>query len=421
MVAIVSRLEVARYNVGVTRLWMFCAVLSLAGCNKQSERASDHAAAETGVKPQDVKADKVVETGKAVVERAKDAIAPTRPALTLETYEKLVVGLEGCKLVGFTIDHKCPGQVALDDAMQGSTTDVKDMLGMTSQLGQKLIGHPSPAVRIKAAGLMASFVGTKGSSQDLIAAAAAKETDPNVLQAFIRTVSNDGATNPNVAKMLLKHVEHEAKDVRLQAVYAISSSWNREMAGGAEKLAMVAEQDPEPKVRQAACEYGGKLGHKAMLPVIEKATAKADDKDMYSACMSGLGAMFHQYPFYETTNEAAYRLFLKRLADKPRSEAAPPWTVMSLFRYAGDPKSEKLATWKKQATWFKVADVKQALASVIGDKASNWMARTAAVESYAALGATKVELEKLKQGYDPKDSTDGLVLKKIDDAATKAP
>jgi hypothetical protein len=342
----------------------------------------------------------------------------TKPALTIEQYEKLILGLADCKLVRYEIDGKCAGVKALQDAMKETTTPVKDMLGMTSKLGEKLITHASPAVRVKAANLMSSITGTSGSSQDIIVAAAAKEKDPQVLQAFIRTVWNDGGKNPKVAKFLIDSADHEDKDVRTQAVYAISSSWNKDMKGGPEKLAKVATSDKELKVRQAACEYGGKLGNKAILPVIEKFTAK-EDKEMYGACMKGLIEMFFQYPFYETTNEAAYKLFVKRLAS-PHGPDAPPWTVTGEFKKYADDKHDKLVAWKKKATWFKPADVKKALASVVADKKTNWMARTGAIESLEGLGATKAELEALKKGYDEKNFDDKNVLKKLDDAIAKA-
>lgn len=342
----------------------------------------------------------------------------TKPALTLEQYEKLVLGLADCKLVGYEIDGKCAGVKALQDAMKETTTPVKDMLGMTSKLGEKLITHSAPAVRVKAANLMSSITGTASSSQDIVVAAAAKEKDPQVLQAFIRTVWNDGAKNPKVATFLLSSTDHADKDVRLQAVYALSSSWNKDMKGGPEKLAKVAQSDKELKVRQAACEYGGKLGNKAILPVIEKYTAK-EDKEMYGACMKGLIEMFFQYPFYETTNEAAYKLFLKRVTSVHGPDA-PPWTVMGEFKKYGDDKNEKLKVWKQKATWFKPADVKKALMSVVADKKTNWMARTGAIESLEGLGATKAELEGLKKGYDEKDFNDKNVLKKLDEAIGKA-
>ncbi|MBX3155401.1 MAG: HEAT repeat domain-containing protein [Deltaproteobacteria bacterium] len=344
-----------------------------------------------------------------------------KPALTQEAYEKLVVGLADCKLKGYSIDAACPAVKAMQQAMKDTTTPMKDLVGMNAALGAKLIGHSAPAVRVKAAELMSSFVGTASSSQDVVVAAAAKEKDPQVLQAFLRVVANDGAKNPKVAALLLGAADHADKDVRMQAVYAISSGWNVAMKGGPEKLAVLAEKDAVPGVRQAACEYGGKLGQPAMLPVIEKLTAKADDKDMYAACMLGLGAMFHQFPLYPTSNEAAYRLFLKRLAATPRSEAAPPWRLMNLFGYAGDPKNEKLAAWKKKATWFKADEVKRALAAVVADKQTNWMSRTGAIDSLAGLGATKAELEALKKGYDAKASPDGFVVKKLDEAIAKAP
>lgn len=354
-------------------------------------------------------------TGTAGAQPAKPG---TKPAITLEQYEKLILGLSDCKLNGYNIDSKCAGVKALQDAMKETTTPVKDMLGMTSKLGEKLITHRSPAVRVKAANLMGSIVGTATSSQDVVVAAGAKEKDPQVLQAFIRVVGNDGAKNPKVAAFLISSADHAEKDVRLQAVYAISSSWNKDMKGGPEKLAKLAKDDKDMKVRQAACTYGGKLGNKAMMPVFEKFTAK-EDKEMYGACMKGLIEMFFQYPFYETTNEAAYKLFVKRIA-APHGPDAPPWTVMGEFKKYGDEKNEKLAAWKKKARWFKPADLKKALMGVVADKKTNWMARTGAVESLEGLGATKAELERLKKGYDEKAFDDKNVLKKLDEAIGRA-
>ncbi len=344
----------------------------------------------------------------------------TKPALTAEQYEKLILGLADCKLNGYDIDSKCAGIKALQDAQRETTTPVKDMMGLNQKLGEKFLSHASPAIRVKAAQLMGGLMGTATTGQDAIVAAAAKEKDNQVLQAFIRTVWNDGAKNPKVAKFLLQMTDHADKDVRLQAVYALSSSWNREMKGGAEKLAKVAQADKEAKVRAAACEYGGKLGNKAMLAVLDKLTSKPDDKDIYSSCMKGIVAMFFQYPFFETTSQEAYKLFLKRLNATPRSADAPPWTVMGEFAKYGDAKNEKLAAWKKKAPWFKDAEMRKALSAVVADKKTNWMARTGAIESLIALGATKADFEALKKGYDEKNFDDKNVLKKLDEAIGKA-
>ncbi len=343
----------------------------------------------------------------------------SKPALTLEQYEKLIVALADCKLNGYEIDGKCAGLKNLQDAQRDTTTPIKDLLGMNAKLGEKLLSHSAPAVRVKAAQIMSGMTGTAASSQDAIVLAAAKEKDSQVLQAFIRTVWNDGAKNPKVAAFLIGMADHPEKEVRLQAVYALSSSWNKDMKGGPEKLAKVVQDDKELKVRAAACEYGGKLGNKVMLKVLEKYTNKPEDKELYAACMKGIVAMFFQYPFYETLNQDAYKLFLKRLNASPRSADSPPWTVTGEFSKFNDEKNEKLAVWKKKAVWFKADEMKKALSAIVNDKRTNWMARTAAIESLVALGATKPELEALTKGYDEKISEDKNVLKKITEAITK--
>ena len=76
--------------------------------------------------------------------------------------------------------------------------------------------------------------------------------------------------------------------------------------------------------------------------------------------------------------------------------------------------------WKKKANWFKEPEMRKALSAVIADKKTYWMARTGAIESLVALGASKAELEALKKGYDEKNLDDKSVLKKLDEAINKA-
>lgn len=341
--------------------------------------------------------------------------AGKKPALTPAEYKRLVLAFESCGVIGYSVDGKCQAVKDLQEAMKGNTTAFKDLAGMNASVGLELIGHASPAVRIKAANMMGGMLGTGNAAEEAITAAAEKEKDPGVMQALIRVVANSGAKNPKVAAMLLKSANHPDEKVRLQAVYAISSSWNREMKGGAEKLVELTEKDPSPAVRKDACEYGGALGNKVFLPVMTKLTEKTADKDLSAACMKGLVSMFHQYPFFETTDEGAYKLFLKRLNETPRTADRPYWTLTSSFEHAGDPKNEKLDAWKKATEkWFKAADVKKALIAILHDKNANWMARTGTVKSIVALGATKDELLALKKGVE-----DDKVTKVIDDVAAK--
>jgi hypothetical protein len=214
--------------------------------------------------------------------------------------------------------------------------------------------------------------------------------------------------------MLLGATDHPDADVRLQAIYALSAPANRPLAGGAVKLVALAESDREARVRQAACEYGGRLGSKVFLPLYERATESAADHEMYAACMAGLVAMFHNHPELDTADEDAYRLFLRRLGAQPRSEHAPPWNVTSTFCYfSHESDLAKVAAWRQRATWFDPVEVKRVMSSIVTDRAASWQARVAAIESLVGLGATKVELSALRRGAHPADANDKPVLDKL--------
>jgi hypothetical protein len=316
----------------------------------------------------------------------------------LERYERIIRNVEDCPLEGYQVVPTCPGVHELNAGIANVPADVR------ADVGRAMIGHTSAAVRIKAAELMnlAHRVGPSRESQDAIADAAGRERDPGVLRAFIRVIADHGS-NPKVASVLLAAADHTDNAVRLQAVYALTSAKNRGLAGGSAKLAALAEKDPDSKVRHSACEYAGKLASDDLLPLYEKLTASSTDPDLYAACMEGLVRMFHNTPSLDTHNERAYRLFLRRVAEAPRSETTPPWSVMSTFCYFSHGSDlDKLAAWKQQAPWFDANEVKKVMASVIGDAKASAAARSAAIESMVGLGASKPELEALRRTIDPK-------------------
>lgn len=318
----------------------------------------------------------------------------------LERYQRIVRNVADCPLEGYQIVPTCPGMHELAAGISGVPVDVR------AEVGRSMLSHASPAVRVKAAELMtvAHGVGPSRVSQDAIAEAASRERDPGVLRALIRVIADHGATNPNVGKVLLTAATHADANVRLQAVYALTSQANRGLAGGSTQVARLAEADTDLKVRTTACEYAGKLGTDDLIPLYTKLTADTSNPDLHAACMEGLVRMFHDHPLLDTANEQAYRLFVDRLAKQPRSETVPPWSVMSTFCYfSHGSDTDKLAAWKQRAPWFDAGALRRVLTSVISDKATSWMARAAAIESMVGLGATKPELAALRKHIDPKD------------------
>ncbi|MBX3183788.1 MAG: HEAT repeat domain-containing protein [Polyangiaceae bacterium] len=354
------------------------------------------------------------------IDEVRDLVKEGEP-ITAAQYEKLILAHATCEVTDNGIDGKCEAVKILRESMNRSQL-AKDVFGGNTSLGQKLIGHSSPAVRIKAAEMMGSLLGTAKSSQTVLVEAARKEQHPAVLTAMIRTIRNDGARNADVGKLLLELADHTNPKIRTEAVYALSSTWNRELKGGPEKLIAMMEGDADAGVRKAACEYAGKLGDAKLFATYQKLLKQKGDEDLWGKCFQGLVAMWADYPLYGNSHQGAYQLTLQLLEQTPRTDKTPPWFVMSTFGHLGSKTNDKLKEWKAKATWYKPDALRKALIAVVGDSKVNWMARTGATKSLVELGATKADFQKLRKplGDAPK-GTDSHVAKELDTAIAKAP
>jgi hypothetical protein len=283
--------------------------------------------------------------------------AKAPPINALEPYERIVRAFEQCGLEGNQIVSTCPARLSFESEMRGVSPQIRH------KVGAKMIAHASPAVRVQAAAMVTPSV---------LARRAHEERDPRVLEAFVRIASKQ-ANDSDASALLFAAANHHDAGVRLDAVAAIAA--NPTIPGASNALVAIAESDADPHVRRAACEQAG------VDAFYERATATVTDPDFYAACMQGLAARV-------TASEAAYRLFLRRIGETPRTEHTPPWTVMSVFC--------DLAPEQRPA-WFDTAEVRRVLASVIADRAAGMLARSAAIESLAGLDATPAELLNLKK------------------------
>lgn len=323
--------------------------------------------------------------------------------------DSLVLGVADCAVEDYQIAATCPGMRAFETGTR--SLDAADTAAVAAHLG-----HASPAVRIGAATLLAKTA--DAASHTAIAVAGSRETDPRVLRAFVHALASSPGSardNPQVASMFLAAADHADPAVRLEAVAALARQQG--MTGAAAKLQALIERDADVTVRRAACATAGKLGDESLVAVYRRATESTTDAALHAACMEGVVAMFHDHPSFGTASEGAYRLFVERLAATPRSEASPPWTVMSAFCYlTHEPDEAKLAAWRARATWFDAPKLKQLIADVVADRAASWKARAAGIESLVGLGATKAELVALRRGLVPSHEGDKQVLAKLDSA-----
>lgn len=386
--------------------------------------AADAAAAPVEAKPDAGPAAAPVEAVKAAAEKVEAAVGDKvdevkalvddKPPLTLEAYEALIVGLAGCEVKGTQIDSKCEALKAYRDGMKGRDL-LRNIKGDLRELGKKLLGHASPAVRMKGAELFGSVLGTSPEAQATVLEAYAKETHPAVQVTLLRVVANDGAKNEKIGQLLISALDSKDLDVRAQAIYALSSSWNKKLVGGAERLAKAAESDADMQTRKAACEYAGKLGDDKLIAMYTRLTEPTVEPALQSSCMKGLIEMWADYPHFENASEAAYRLTVKLLERTPRTKHMPSWVaIANIGRLAGD--SDGLTGWKTRAPWFDAVAMRKVLASVVLDGAVDDLAVSQSIAVISALGGEASEVAALKKQLEGSTRlrANGVVAKAFD-------
>lgn len=350
-------------------------------------------------------ADTSAPDGAAAAAKVGDASVETaeagRRTLTLDEYERLVLATADCKLENGDVDWRCPAHKALTAA----TTGVAYPEGR-AELGRRLLEHPAATVRFLAVNMVAS--GRDATA--VLPSAARAEPDASVLGQHLRALRNKGL-EPAVGELFLWASRHADARVRREAVYGLTSSWNKGLAGATERLVELMNADPDDTVREAACQYAGALGDEVFLPTYKALTADRSKPALYGACMQGLIALWYDYPFFEAGSEKAYRLTLERLAKRPRNEdlpAAVPGRFASM--------ASGFARWVKKNKWWNAAALRKVLGDWAGDVDAHWMARLSAIDGLVTHGATRAELEALRKACDDNEH----LLRRID-AALAAP
>lgn len=317
----------------------------------------------------------------------------TSKPLTNDEYEALLLALSTCKVTEEgNIDSHCEALGKLQSARNAQTAGA-GLMGMMGGLGKKHIKHESPAVRIQAASLMGSVFGADKDTQATIVKAIEEEKEPAVTAALVDVIGSKGA-DPDVGKTLLKMADHASPIVRKKALSWLSTSFSKDVPGRVEKLLEKMEKDPDAKTQAYACKIAGKTGDDKLIPAYEKLTADEKNPDLYGECMEGLLTTWNSYPFFDTSSEKGYKLFVKRLLDAPRSEKRPPWTIMSSIGYLGGD-SDALKKWRATATWYKQDELVKAIGEVIKDEKANWLGRTGGVKALVGLKVDKKVLEAL--------------------------
>ena len=331
---------------------------------------------------------------------------PAAPAnvVTIDEYEKLLVGLAACNVVGRSIDPKCPARTAYNGIRSFTSGKKLPPGAQLTELARKHAAHASSAVRLATAGLLRSFFGADGTVQDFVLDRTTKETDPAVMARLIEVVGSRSGQNAKVRELLMKKADDANEIVRSAALSWLASSWAKTTEGALDKVLEKIEKDPVQSVRALACRDAYKHENDRVLPTLARFVG---DANIGAACLEGIVGLWAHF-IVKQKSEKAYRKSLELLRKKPRDAKSPPWQVMSSL---GRP---------VVAPWYKAEEVQEVLKDIVADKAAMWMARTGAVRALKDLKAPPAVFEALKKGYDGATGEHRLVLSQLEQAI-KAP
>ena len=257
-------------------------------------------------------------------------------------------------------------------------------------------------VRAYAFTTIGGLFGTSSEEEKMAEEVLAKETEPVVLFAALRSLGG-AVSNPAVAEFVLNMNEHENANVRKQAALAIGSEWAMGIDGMVDAiLKLMGDEDEE--VRTCAYKYAGRLHDDRVIDPLEEVLKDSSLVQFHDACITSLTYMWYDYPSHRYTNERAYRITIDYLSQKPRNGEIPYWTTVGAFRSASS-MGTSYEDWKKEATYFDEAEINNLMLDIVADQDADRRGREIAMKYIMERGddASKEGLKNIMENMTEDD------------------
>ena len=259
-----------------------------------------------------------------------------------------------------------------------------------------------PTFRAYAFTTIGGLFGTSSEEEKMAEEVLAKETEPVVLFAALRSLGG-AVSNPAVAEFVLNMTEHENANVRKQAALAIGSEWAMGIDGMVDAiLKLMGDEDEE--VRTCAYKYAGRLHDDRVIDSLEEVLKDSSLVRFHDACITSLTYMWYDYPSHRYTNERAYRITIDYLSQKPRNGDIPYWTTVGAFRSASS-MGTSYEDWKKEATYFDEAEINNLMLDIVADQDADRRGREIAMKYIMERGddASKESLKNIMENMTEDD------------------
>lgn len=249
-----------------------------------------------------------------------------------------------------------------------------------SEYVEPLLKSEAPQVRGYAISNVGSILGVSDSHIAAAKELLKNEKNPYVICCAVRALANEGGKDADIGKFLLNSAKNENSKVRKQAAMAIGSSWNKNLNGAVDTM-ITLMSDSDKDVRSRAYEYAGGLGDEKVIEPIVNMLNNPEDAELHGNGIDSLNKLWYDFPFHESTSEAAYRATMDYFKTTPRTKDVPSWTAVNSLKNKNDSHYDE---WRAKATYFNANEFAQIMTEIIKDTNANSFARSGAVENIAA-------------------------------------
>lgn len=272
----------------------------------------------------------------------------------------------------------------------------------TTTIRDNMLHSESANVRAYAFSTIGGLFGTTSEEEKMAEEVLAKETEPVVLFAALRSLGG-AVSNPAVAEFVLNMTEHENANVRKQAALAIGSEWAMGIDGMVDAILKLMNDENED-VRTTAYKYAGRLHDDRVIDPLEEVLKDSSLVQFHDACITSLTYMWYDYPSHRYTNERAYRITIDYLSQKPRNGDIPYWTTVGAFRSASS-MGTSYEDWKKEATYFDEAEINNLMLDIVADQDADRRGREIAMKYIMERGddASKESLKNIMENMTEDD------------------
>ena len=361
-----------RFNKILAILLVFALLFGFAACSKKDTPADSDFTLVEGLTKEEydgMTADQLLKKGVA-----------DRDSVTAEEYYWLISTYAYVDIVDDADDAYYMG---LEDNITDEAIEMLDYEATPSisTYIAAVLQSPIPQVRAYGVSQINTLFGVSDSNLELAKQLIETENDNYVLYCAMKALSNELASDPDIAKFAFRMADADYFKLRVQAACAFGNSWSIGVDGVVEKIISMMNDDNQA-VRSAACRYAGDLEDEAVIDPLVAILNDDSQYELHGDCIESLVALWFDYPFHECTSEKAYNATMDYLRKTPRSENIPYWTSVGSFRTIAE--GEDFDSWQAKATYYNTDEIYDVMVDIIKDGNANWLGRSAAIDEIKA-------------------------------------